>query len=214
MSRTFSISSSVLAIAALLCLGTEALARPVSYADGWMAMATNDGQNNALMLLYSPTAAFSFGPFAEHNRQSDGTLYGLQANYLVRRWNARDSQGNFYFLSGWGMARNEGDLDPGGYAGIEADWEDRKYYVSFENRYTFANNVQEEYTQKARIGFAPYVADYGALHTWFMLQADHRPENKDSFTLTPFVRLFKGTSLGEVGVSDKGDLLFNFTITY
>lgn len=198
----------------LLMLPMTAFARPVSYADGWMAMTMNDPWSNSAMLLYSPTATLAFGPFLEYTRDSDGELFGLQANWLAKRWNNPGSQGNLYFLSGWGFANDGDDLDPGGYAGIEADWEDRKYYISYENRYSFAPNVKEEYQQKARVGIAPYVAEYGGFHTWLMLQVDHMPEEGDSWTATPLVRVFKDIYQGELGISDKGEILLNFTVTY
>lgn len=188
-----------------------AQARPVSYAEGWMAMTTNDFASNAAMLLYSPTARAAFGPFVEHYRATDGELYGLQANFLAHRWNNPDSQGNVYLLSGFGITSEE---DAGGYIGLEADWEDRRYYVSYENRYTFAGDVKEEYQQRARAGIAPYIAEYGGVHTWLMLQADHMPEDKDTWTLTPLVRVFSGPYLGEAGVSTRGEFLFNLTVTY
>lgn len=198
--------------AILTLVPAMAEARPVSYAGGTMAMTSNDPWSNSAMLLYSPTAHFSVGSFLDHYRDTDGELYGLQANYLAKRWNMPDSQGNLFLLSGLGRT-SENEF--GGYAGLEADWEDRRYYVSYENRYTFAgDDVKEEYQQKARVGIAPYVAEYGELHTWLMVQVDHMPEDKDHVTVTPLVRLFKDAYLGELGISNHGEMMFNLTITY
>ncbi len=197
-----------------LVLASPAMARPVSYADGWMFMTMNDGGTNGAALLYSPSSTFAFGPFLEHERDTDGELAGLQFNYLAKRWNNPDSQANFYILSGLGIARNEHDASPSGYIGMEADWEDRRFFTSYENRYTHAQGVREEFQQRARIGIAPYVAEYGGLHTWLMLQADHQPKDHDNFTVTPLIRVFKGAYLGEAGISDSGKILFNFTVTY
>ena len=47
-----------------------------------------------------------------------------------------------------------------------------------------------------------------------MLQVDHNPSQKDEITFTPLVRLFKGEYLAEAGVSDKGDVLFNWVIRF
>jgi hypothetical protein len=198
-----------------LLLPAAAQARAVSYAEGWMAMTMNDPWTNSAMLLYSPTATFALGPFVDHYRDTDGELAGLQMNWLAKRWNNRDSQGNLFVLSGLGAANDGGDINPGGYLGLEGDWEDRRYYVSYENRYTAAGeDVKDEFQQKARIGIAPYVAEAGHLHTWLMLQADHMPEDEDHWTVTPLVRLFKGAYLGEAGISNRGEFLFNFTATY
>lgn len=204
-----------LAVMACLALAGTAQARPVSYKDGWMAMTMNDPWSNSAMLLYSPTATTAIGPFIEHYRDTDGELAGLQFNWLAKRWNNPDSQGNIYLLTGAGMANDDGDARMGGYIGTELDWEDRRYYISYENRYTAAGeDVKEEYQQKARIGIAPYVAEFGSLHTWLMLQVDHMPEDKDHVTLTPLVRLFKGPVLGELGISNHGETLFSLTATF
>lgn len=197
-----------------LCLlaATPAEARPVSYKGGWMAMTMNDFGSNGASVLYSPTATTAIGPFADYYRDTDETLAGLQFNWLAHRWNNPDSQGNLFLLSGAG-ATSEGGA--GGYLGMEADWEDRRYYVSYENRYTDAGeDVKQEFQQKARIGIAPYVAEAGQLHTWLMLQVDHTPEDDHNWRATPLVRLFKGAYLGEAGVSNRGEFLFNLTATF
>lgn len=215
MDRENSIKISLVVLFMSLLLPPAAQARPVSYAGGWMAMTMNDPDTNSAMLLYSPTAWLALGPFVEHYRDTDGELSGLQVNWLAKRWNLPDSQGNFYVLSGLGVANDDSHMNPGGYLGIEADWEDRRYFVSYENRYTAAgDDVRDEYRQKARVGIAPYVAEAGALHTWLMLQAEHMPESDDKFTVTPLVRLFKGAYLGEAGISNRGEFLFNFTATF
>lgn len=206
MSRYF-----CLFIMAFILCPIAANARPVSYAGGWMFMSMNDPSSNGASLLYSPTATTALGPFIDHYRDTDEELAGLQFNWLAKRWNNPDSQGNLFLLSGAGVA----DGDFGGYAGLEADWEDRRYYASYENRYTDAGkDVKEEFQQKARIGIAPYVAEAGKLHTWLMLQADHMPESDDKWAVTPLVRLFKGDYLVEGGVSNHGEFLFNLTVTY
>ena len=174
-------------------------------------MTMNDFDGNGAVALYSPTARTAFGVFAEHDRDSDGELYGVQANVLAKRWNNFDSQANAYFLSGWGITSND---DPGGYVGSQIDWENRRYFVSYENRYSFAKDIREEFSHKARLGIAPYIAEAGALHSWLMLQVDHMPEDENNWRVTPLVRLFKGDYLGEAGISNRGEILFNFNINF
>ncbi len=206
----------LLFIALFCCLSaTVADARPTSYKGGWMPMLMNDGSTNSAMLLYSPSAFWAVGPFIDHYRSTDGELAGLQINWLAKRWNNPDSQGNLYLLSGWGVTNDNGDEDIGGYLGSEIDWEDRRYFVSYENRYTDATkDIKQEFEQKARIGIAPYVAEFGSLHTWLMLQVEHQPENRDHFTVTPLVRLFKGETLAEFGMNEDGEALFNLTVLF
>ena len=63
-------------------------------------------------------------------------------------------------------------------------------------------------------GWTPYKGDYGDLHTWLMFQVDHMPEADNNLTVTPLVRFFKNVHLLEVGVNNRGKLLFNYVFRY
>lgn len=189
----------------------SAEARPVSFPDGLMAMTTNDGMENSAMLSYSPTARDAYGIRTDYMRNDETWLHTLTYNRLLKRWNASDSQANFYLMTGAGIGDDHGDIAPAGFAGIEADWESRRYYVSYENRF-IASEVNDQYfDQKARVGIAPYIADYDAVHTWFMMQVQNNPSSDDKFVVTPLVRLFNTEVLTEVGYSSNNTLLFNAT---
>jgi len=97
---------------------------------------------------------------------------------------------------------------------IAADWENRRFFTSYENRYTEAGEIDDFYQQSARVGFAPYEGDYGDLHTWLMLQVEHMPEADNNFTVTPLVRLFKDVHLFEAGMNNRGEVLFNYVLRY
>jgi hypothetical protein len=191
-----------------------AYARPVSYPEGITLMLMNDGDKNTAHLHYSPTAKMSLGYKFEYWRDKEVTLNALQMNNLLKRWNKKDSQANLYLKSGIGVAHSDDDSSAAGFTGLAADWENRRLFVSYENRYTQAGDIDDFYTQSARAGWAPYEGDYGDLHTWLMVQVEHAPESKDHFTVTPLVRLFKDVHLVEAGVSHHGDILFNYVFRY
>jgi hypothetical protein len=112
-----------------------------------------------------------------------------------------------YFKSGAGVAYGSGDTDPAAFAGLEIDWENRRFFTLYENRFFYAGDQDKFIKHKARIGVAPYEGDYGDLHTWLMLQADYDAGADDTFSLTPLVRLFKGTTLIEAGYNLDGGVL-------
>ena len=66
-----------------------------------------------------------------------------------------------------------------------ADWETRSLFASYRARYLGLSHFGEQFMQAARIGFAPYEGDTGDLHTWLMLEIDHRPSDPNSVTATP-----------------------------
>ena len=194
-------------------------ARPVSYPGGWTFMTMNDADRNMAHMFYTFTPKLALGYSGEYWRDGNFQLHSLQMNSLLKRWNRKQSQGNLYLKSGIGGAYSDNapfdnDWRAAAFTGLAADWEDRRYYVSYESRFIWADDIYDSFMQKARIGIAPYIGDYGDLHTWLMLQVDHQPESDDSFTVTPLVRFFKGDHLIEAGVSNKGKALFNWTVRF
>lgn len=202
-----------------LLISTSAHARPVSYPGGWTSMISNNGEEHALHIHYSPTAKYSIGYKAMVDDDAEYDLNAFQLNYLIKRWNNSDSQANVYLKTALGVAHSEyGDFDNkytgAGFAGIAADWENRRFFTSYENRYLDAGTIANKYTQSARIGVAPYIGDYGDLHTWLMLEVNYDPEGKDPITVTPLVRLFKDINLVEAGISNQGDVLLNWYLRF
>jgi len=206
-------------VIALLGLGLMAptiQARPVSYPNGWTLMLMNDGTRHSAHIHYSPTKHTSIGYKFEDWRDQRFTLNAIQVNNLLKRWNKKNSQANLYLKSGAGVANADlsNDNELAGFVGFAADWENRRYFVSYQNRYTAAGEIADFYRQSARFGWAPYKGGYGDLHTWLMVEVRHTPEGENNLTVTPLVRLFKNTHLVEAGVSDIGDFTLNYIFRY
>ena len=146
-------------------------------------------------------------------------MHAVQVNNLLKRLNRPDSQANFYLKSAIGLAYSDKDaldheINAAGFIGIAADWEDRRYFVSYENRYMDAGKITNFSKQAARVVWAPYEGDYGDLHTWLMLQVEHMPENDHPLTVTPIARFFKDVHLFEAGINNRGKLLINYVFRY
>ena len=168
---------------------------------------------SSLHVHYSPTATDSIGLYVEQNQEMDQTFTGLQYNRLVRRWNAPQSQGNLYLKLGAGAADpfGAGDADLGTFAGIATDWETRRVFVSYDVR-ARDFGPDESVSHAARLGVAPYVAEFGDLHTWAMVQVENTPEADNPVTVTPLLRLFKGPLLVEAGYTlEEDEFLLNWT---
>jgi hypothetical protein len=209
-----------LPLMATLCLmASPVFARPVSYPGGISPMTMNNGEVNAFSLMYSPTAKYAVGYGIEYWREDEYTIQAFQLNNLLKRWNNADSQANLYLQSGVGMAYSDKDdfdhkTQAAAFTGLAVDWEDRRFFTSYENRYTEAGDIDNGFMQSARVGVAPYIGEFGDLHTWLMLEVHHMPEANDNVTVTPMVRLFKGTNLVEAGMSNQGDVMFNWMIQF
>ena len=173
-------------------------------------MMMNDKQSNSTHLHYSPSAKHSIGVRHEYLRDSKSHLNMVQLNNLLKRWNKKNEQANFYLKSAIGIAYEDNSIEPVGTIGIATDWETRRYFLSYENRILYAGDIEKNIHHKTRIGIAPYIGDYGDLHTWIMLQADYDAGKSDSFSATPLLRVFKGSHLIEAGYNFDNALQLNY----
>ena len=194
----------------IILFSMPAFARPVSYPGGWTLMSMNDVDANSVHVHYSPTAKYSVGWRHEYLRDTSTNVDSAQVNYLLKRWNGNASQANVYLKSGIGAAYDSENFDPAVFTGMALDWEDRRYFTAYENRFFHAGDENKFVNHKARVGIAPCIGDYGDLHTWLMLQVDYDAGEEDSFSATPLVRFFKGADMVEAGYNLDNGLLFNY----
>ena len=190
-------------------------ARPISYVGGWTFMTHNNYDSNSALLHYSPTSKYSIGYKSEYWQQKEYFLNSINLNYLIKRINKKRSQANVYVKSGLGIissdyANYENKNEVAGHLEISTDWETRRYFISYLSKAIKSESIDNTYIQKARFGIAPYIADYGKLHTWIMCALKHMPEMEDTITPEVILRLFKSTNLVEIGIDRKRNLAFNF----
>ena len=193
-------SAACFAVSTYALAAGVAEARPVSYPGGWTLMQMNNGDYSAVHAHYSPTFQDSIGLYSERNWSEDWHFTGIQYNRLVKRWNEQNSQANLYIKTGIGQGDpfGDGDTELAGFVGLGADWETRRWFTSYEAR-AYDLTFDQSIRHAARIGVAPYIGDYGDLHTWVMLQVENQPENETPTTITPLVRFFYDVQMVEVG---------------
>ncbi len=215
----------VLAISILILLGLTrvAQARPVSYPEAWTLMIRNDADQNSAHLHYTVDTQHSIGLRVRYDREEDFIFTGAQLNRLMKRWNAPDSQANIYGHIAIGKVfddlddaemRDKRESDEALFLGVSGDWETRRYFVSGAAEYWDNGRFGDFSAYHGRLGVAPYVANTGALHTWFMVEGHHRPESRDKLGASAVVRFFKGPALLEVGMDDQGQPLLNYIHRY
>ena len=191
-------------------LATPAFARPITYPGGSMAMLEHADEYWTSEVMYTPSARYSLGLRSEYDGEDNRQFQGISANILAYRHNARDGQTNVYLLTSAGVASSDraslhGKTGAAGVLGLEADWENRRFLVLGQVKGFAAEGIDKTLTWRGRVGVAPYVGEYGDLHTWLMLQVDHEPESSRPVNVSGIVRFFKGPVLFEIGSSFKGD---------
>lgn len=200
----------------LSIISTKAQAHPVSFAGSYSFMTWNSKEMSDWMLTHSFTSKHSLTARYLRLQTNEGerTFYVPQLSYLVKRWNELASQANLYVTLGHGVEKVNSSYENTSAVALETDWESRKYYISFREDVLVSHEDSGKniYQSKVRAGFAPYLAEFTELNTWFILQADTSNKMDKDFQLTPIVRFFYKNVLTEFGVSSKGDALFNLMV--
>jgi hypothetical protein len=171
-------------------------ARPISYSGGSTIMSFSDNIKDSLYYHYSPSYKYSVGIENIRDKYFDDNYSYVRFTYLLNRKNTENSQRNFYFQSG---ISSKG-FDEFFY-GMHGDWETRRLFVGFGLKET-KRKIHDYSEQYYQIGVAPYLGDYGDLHTWIMIKAkENSLENK--WSTYPVLKFFKGNILMEFGYSKK-----------
>ena len=192
-------------------------ARPVSYPDGWTVMLTDNDARTSLHMHYTPSIQYSIGYRYEDWKDKEYASHYAQRNQLLKRWNRSHSQANLYLKTALGVAslttdESNSSVKPSAVISLAGDWETRRYFTSFESRYIQPSVTTDFFRQSVRVGIAPYIGDYGDLHTWLMLQWDYRPELDATLRRTLQLRFFKGVQLLEVGITSTDELSLNYIL--
>jgi hypothetical protein len=171
-------------------------ARPISYSGGSTIMSFSDNIKDSLYYHYSPSYKYSVGIENIRDKYFNDNYSYVRFTYLLNRKNTENSQRNLYFQSG---INSEGFNKS--FYGMHGDWETRRLFVGFGLKET-KKKIHDYSEQYYQIGVAPYLGDYGDLHTWIMIKAkENSLENK--WSTYPVLKFFKGNLLAEFGYSEK-----------
>ena len=171
-------------------------ARPISYSGGSTIMSFSDNIKDSLYYHYSPSYKYSVGIENIRDKYFNDNYSYVRFTYLLNRKNTENSQRNLYFQSG---INSEGFNKS--FYGMHGDWETRRLFVGFGLKET-KRKIHDYSEQYYQIGVAPYLGDYGDLHTWIMIKAkENSLENK--WSTYPVLKFFKGNVLVEFGYGEK-----------
>jgi hypothetical protein len=199
-----------------LSFAPVAMAKPLSYVGGTMVMQENDETGHTLSIDYTFDPHFALGLYSKYeiNQANEFWMAGPQLNWLLKRWNLPEGQGNVFAMSGAGEARQGSRSEPAAWLTLLGDYETRRVYFSYESRFMYARDIEKSVWQRAYAGFAPYLADYEQLNTWLLLRLDHHPAKRDHFVVTPVIRFFYKTIWLEAGYSSNNHVMVNWTVQF
>jgi len=179
-------------------------ARPISYSGGTTIMYKSDSMSNSFYAHYSPTYKYSIGIENVDDKFFNESYNYLRLTYLLNRKNTNISQRNLYFQSGISV-NNTNNI----FYGIHGDWETRRWFTGFGYKYvenSFGRDFKDRFIQ---LGVAPYLGEYGDLHTWVMLKSKTNSLT-NNWSTYPELKFFKGNTLLEFGYSDKTEWDLHF----
>ena len=209
-------SRTLRALAAFSCgLSIAASAKPIAFQDGWTVMGEY-GTNTMreAQVFYAPkywwSGGATFTKLMADDKSFEREIPGVQANYLVKRWNLPAAQGNVFAWAGVGSARGfdtasrfSGVATP--HAGVQADFETRSFYSSAKS-VLFHSSRFSHAVHTVQLGVAPYEHDYEDVALWFLVQARRYSGGilPGKTEVIPMVRLFKGNFWIEAGADREG----------
>ena len=170
--------------------------RPISYSGGSTLMAFSDNMKNSIYYHFSPSHKYSLGIETIEDKFFGNNYSYFRFTYLLNRKNTPNSQRNLYFQSGVSSKGFDNF-----FYGIHGDWETRRLFFGF-NLKQVENEKKDYYDQSYQLGFAPYLGNYGDLHTWVMLKTK-RNSLRSEWSTYPVLKFFKGNMLMEFGYNDK-----------
>ena len=149
----------------LMFLNIELDARPVSWSQGSTLMAYSNNMKNSIYYHYSPTYKFSLGLEMVEDKVFDNSYAYFRFTNLLNRKNTKNSQRNLYFRSGVSSKQWASY-----FFGLQGDWETRRLFAGF-NINQIESGGRDYFDQSYQVGIAPYLGEYGDLHTWIMVKA-------------------------------------------
>ncbi|WP_295903218.1 hypothetical protein [uncultured Bdellovibrio sp.] len=205
----------ILGILVLICGAVTANAHPVSFQGAVSLMSYNKEKENELLLTYSFDRQWAVG--LNYFKMENFEFTIPRINFLAKRWNNDDSQGNIYLSAGYGSDRSYDEIKGVALGSVEADWESRKYYTSIQyNKFFRQDSDKADRTDyehiKGRLGVAPYLAEFSELNTWLIVQFDK--ENDKAIETTQFIRMFYKNAMIELGATIGGGWAFNYMVHF
>lgn len=176
---------------------------PVIFKNGKVFWIAQNPSFNDIRFGISKTNKWLVGGRILEDRKSEQTFALINNNYLINRWNNKNSQTNFYLLSSVGL--NVDNSKSMATIGLHGDWENRQFMVMEMLEYYTHNSAL---VSNSRLAYSPFKVDYTKTSYWFI--AHYRIEiknNKYSYTFFPVLRLYRNNYLLEFGNNGENTFL-------
>jgi hypothetical protein len=199
----------------LLLTAAQVHAAPMGFEGSWMTMGDVSPNWREGLVNYALTPGDAVGASYIYMRSDDESktrdLTEVTYTRLVKRWNMKDAQANFWFMGGIGGLRgNDFDgtktmVSPG----VQFDYETTRVYFAATQRLYRAPQINHDFSA-LRAGFSFYETDYDKTQPWLILEARRMQGLSEKIEVTPMLRLINKSYFIEAGVNNSSQLRFNF----
>ena len=186
-------------------------AHPVIYKNGTVFQSEQNNDMSEFNLHYTFSTKSAVGIMYLKENANEFTF--ARFNYKLYRNNHENGQANVYLGLAAGLERESLKSTSAQLYEVDADWENRDYYVAALYRQIQRANHAELSNRsnlnhlRFRSGLAPYRGEYDTLNTWFILQFDRHNDNQ--WQTTPLMRTYYKNILWEIGANLNGSYQLN-----
>ena len=195
----------IFTIVGCLLFASNALSRPISYVGGHTLTVNSNAQTHNIYCHFTPDNKYSIGLDYQKDRISNNAFPSARLTVLLNRKNTTNSQRNLYLKTGVGAQHGSTY-----FFALAGDWETRRIFAGFSAK-QMSGSGYKLFEHSLKLGVAPYLGDYGDMHTWVMIETKKNTLNDQRLTY-PVLRLFKGSALAEVSYHKKSN--WNINLTY
>jgi hypothetical protein len=179
----------------------------MGFDDSTMFMGEIGRYYQEVMVNYSPSIGHALG--AEYMRMEDededvSSITALNYTGLIKRWNMKGGQANFWFTGGIGESHGDGKNGFAYTPGLQFDYETTRLYFLAKARLVRAPGMNFD-TAAIQGGFSFYETGFDQTQPWFVLEARTMRNMDPGFQLTPALRLINKDYFLELGVSSPFD---------
>lgn len=197
----------VVFMTAMLCAMQVQAAALMGFADSIMLMGEANEVYQEAMINYSPVLSHAFGVEFMRMRDKDGmtsTISALNYTSLIKRWNLKGGQANFWFSGGIGESHGDNQSGLAYTPSLQFDYETTRLYFLGKLRMVRAPGMNFD-SATAQAGFSFYETGFDQTQPWFVLEAKTMNNMEPAFQLTPMLRLINKNYFLEVGVTNPFD---------
>ncbi|WP_137720073.1 hypothetical protein [Methylobacillus flagellatus] len=194
----------ILALASIGFVPQAQAAALMGFADSTMVMGEFGPDYQEMMANYSAKVGQAYGvEFMRMRDKNDrtSTISALSYTNLLKRWNFKGGQANFWFTGGIGESHGDDQSGLAYTPSVQFDYETTRVYLLGKLRMVRAPGMNFD-SASVQAGFSFYETGFDQTQPWFVLEARTMSNMSPAFQVTPALRFINKNYFVEVGMTN------------